>query len=59
MRLAPSGETMSDVPGAEGGSTVCPVCDSENTEKIGERGLEYRCLECNAEFDPSGGRIDP
>jgi len=50
---------MSDVPGAEGGSTVCPVCDSENTEKIGERGLEYRCLDCEAEFDPSGGRVDP
>jgi DNA-directed RNA polymerase subunit RPC12/RpoP len=50
---------MTDVPGAEGGSTICPVCDAENTEEIEGGGLDYRCLECDAEFDPSGGRVVP
>ena len=52
---------MTNVPGAEGGSTACPVCGSQNTEEIerGDQGLNYRCLECDAEFDASGGRIVP
>ena len=51
------------VPGAEGDDTACPVCDSENIEEqeaantMGE--LAYRCLDCGAEFDGSGARIDP
>lgn len=57
-----SGDTMSedpsDVPGAEGGETVCPICDSTDTETIVDGELNYRCLECGAEFDSSGGRIN-
>ena len=51
------------VPGAEGDDTACPVCDSENIEAqeavntMGE--LAYQCLDCGAEFDGSGARIDP
>jgi transposase-like protein len=50
------------VPGAEGDNTTCPVCDSERTEEhkaasgIGE--LSYQCLDCDAEFDDTGARID-
>lgn len=51
-------ESSSDVPGAEGGETVCPVCDSTNTEKVVDGELDYRCLDCGAEFDPSGGRVN-
>ena len=51
-------ESDSDVPGAEGGETVCPVCDSTNTEEIDGGDLDYRCGDCGAEFDPSGGRVN-
>lgn len=50
---------MTNVPGAEGGQTVCPVCDSENIKEIEKSGLAYQCLECDAEFDSSGGRVVP
>ena len=50
------------VPGAEGDETICPVCDSERTEEreeaTGMGELSHRCLDCDAEFDDSGGRID-
>ena len=50
------------VPGAEGDDTICPVCDSERTEEreaaTGMDELSHRCLDCDAEFDDSGGRID-
>jgi len=61
-KLATRRATMS-VPGAEGDDTACPVCDSENIEAqeavntMGE--LAYQCLDCGAEFDGSGARIDP
>jgi hypothetical protein len=60
-KLAVRGLTMS-VPGAEGDDTICPVCDSERTEErkaasgMGE--LSHRCLDCDAEFDDTGARID-
>ena len=50
------------VPGAEGDGTTCPVCDSDRTEErevtTGLRELSYRCLDCDAEFDDTGARID-
>lgn len=48
----------SDVPGAAGGETVCPVCDSTTIEEAVDGDLDYRCLDCGAEFDPSGGRVN-
>ena len=50
-------ESSSDVSGAAGGETVCPVCDGTDTEEIGGD-LDYRCLACDVEFDPSGGRVN-
>lgn len=53
-------ESNSDVSGAAGDETICPVCDAANTEEIvdGEHDLPYRCLGCGAEFDPTGGRVN-
>lgn len=51
-------ESTSDVSGAAGGETVCPVCDATDTEKIVDDDLDYRCFGCDAEFDPSGGRVN-
>jgi transposase-like protein len=51
-------ESGSDVSGATGDETVCPVCDSANTEEIAGGDLDYRCLDCGAEFDPTGGRVN-
>jgi transposase-like protein len=49
------------VPGGEreGTTPVCPACESERVEAIDPAAspLEYRCLDCGAEFDESGGRI--
>lgn len=60
-RNASSGDTMtkseSVIPGTAGDETVCPVCDSTNTEEIVGDKLDYRCLRCSAEFDPTGGRV--
>ena len=58
MRHAPSNENMSDVAGAEGDETVCPVCDGTNIEEIVDGNLDYQCRDCGAEFDPSGGRVN-
>lgn len=51
-------ESESDVPGAEGDAVLCPVCDSVDTEGVAGGDLDYRCLACGAEFDPSGGRVN-
>lgn len=51
-------ETSSDIPGAEGGETVCPICDGTNIEEIVDGDLDYQCLDCGAAFDPSGGRVN-
>jgi transposase-like protein len=50
----------SDGPGVEGGTVLCPVCDSANTEEIGGgvSTLDYHCGDCGAEFDPTDGRVD-
>ena len=51
-------ESSSDVSGAAGGETVCPVCDGTDTEEIVDGNLDYQCGNCGAEFDPSGGRVN-
>ena len=42
---------------------VCPVCESARSEDItvagGTEGLTYRCQDCDAEFDETGGRVVP
>ena len=42
---------------------VCPVCESARIEDIttagGTVGLTYRCQDCGAEFDETGGRVVP
>jgi tRNA(Ile2) C34 agmatinyltransferase TiaS len=48
----------SGLSGAEGNEVVCPVCESVDTEEVAGGGLDYRCLDCGAEFDPSGGRVN-
>ena len=50
----------SDVPDAEGGEVVCPICDSTNIEEIGSgvSELDYHCRDCGAEFDPNAGRVN-
>jgi tRNA(Ile2) C34 agmatinyltransferase TiaS len=48
----------STVSGAEGDGVVCPVCDSVDTEGVAGGDLDYRCLDCGATFDPSGGRVN-
>jgi transposase-like protein len=53
-------ESNSNLSGAEGGNTICPICDSGNTESVGGGvpDLDYRCRDCGAEFDPTGGRVN-
>ena len=51
-------ESDSDVSGAEGGETICPVCDGTDTKEIVDGDLDYRCGDCGAEFNPSGGRVN-
>ena len=51
-------EPPSDVVGADGDTGVCPVCDATTIEKTIDGDLDYRCLDCGAEFDSTGGRIN-
>jgi rubredoxin len=51
-------EIMSDTPSGPNSTVVCPVCESERIERLGDSAgeLDYRCLDCEAEFDEEGGR---
>jgi hypothetical protein len=54
-------DPLNDVSQAEGDAVLCPFCDSANIEEfVGDPdlGLDYRCLDCGAEFDPTGGRVN-
>jgi DNA-directed RNA polymerase subunit RPC12/RpoP len=50
-------------PGADGDELACPACESNRIEDItaaeSPGSLTYRCLDCTAEFDESGGRVVP
>jgi transposase-like protein len=48
---------MSDTSSVEGGTVLCPVCDSTNTEESADSDLDYRCLDCGAKFDLRGGQV--
>ena len=49
---------MSDTPSGPDATVVCPACESERIERLGDSAndLDYRCLDCGAEFDEDGGR---
>ena len=50
---------MQDTPNDMTATIVCPACGSENVESLPAAGAVaangYRCLDCGAEFDASGG----
>lgn len=48
---------MNDLPGAVGGTVVCPLCRSTNGDRHAASELEYRCSDCGATFDASGARV--
>ena len=50
--------SMSDTPSGPDATVVCPACESERIERLGDSAgdLDYRCLDCGAEFDEDGGR---
>ncbi|WP_154020073.1 hypothetical protein [Halococcus sediminicola] len=52
---------MSDPPSDvvdEDNEMVCPFCGSIDTEIGAGDGLDYRCHDCDATFDPSSGPVN-
>jgi transposase-like protein len=49
---------MSDTPSGPDATVICPACESERIERLGDSAgdLDYRCLDCGTEFDEEGGR---
>jgi rubredoxin len=48
-----TGDSMSNVPGADGDKVVCPACKAENIEMT-NRERKYECQNCETVFEPSG-----